>query len=536
MMDYDYIIIGTGSAGCVLADRLSRNGCNRVLALEAGGSDRRASIKLPIGYGKIFFDENINWKYETESDPACKGRKGYWPRGKVLGGSSSINALIHCWGLPSDFDDWRDAGATGWGWDHVRPHFECIESWIASDGTITGDGPLYVSDVSDRAHPANGHYFEAARELGFAFSENFNGLQPEGVGYYRLTTRNGMRWSAADAFLRPAMRRRNVTLMTHTCAERVIFERRRAVGVDVLCEGRRMRLRARKEVIVSAGAVNSPQLLQLSGIGPGALLHEHDIGVLSENPNVGGGLQDHLAVSYYYKATEPTVNNELAPWRGKLWAGIKYVLTQRGPLSLSVNQCGGFVRSSPSAERPDMQLYFNPLTYTTAPVGKRPLLNPDPFAGFLISFQPARPSSRGRIDIRSPDIHVAPRIKSSYLSTQKDLEDVVAGGRLIQRMVRTAGLRRLIAEAIPPDLDRMNDSEIVEDFRLRASTVFHPVSTCAMGRDQNGAVVDPDLKVFGVEGLRVVDASVFPNITSGNINAPVLMLAHKAADAILRDA
>jgi choline dehydrogenase len=535
LQEYDYIIVGAGSAGCVLAERLSRGASHSVLVLEAGGSDLHPWIKLPIGYGRLFYHPRLNWRYETEPEPACGGRSGYWPRGRVVGGSSSINALVYCRGMPFDFDDWRDAGAAGWGWSDVRPHFERIESHLDSDGARRGAGPQFVSDVRDRMHPANRHYFAAAAECGLPVSDDLNGPRPEGAGYYPITVRNGLRWSAADAFLRPALRRPNLRLLTHALARRVLFEGRRASAVEVLRKGELLTVRARRELILCAGAVNTPQLLQLSGIGPGALLQQHGIPQVFANDNVGGNLQDHLAVTYYYKATERTMNNELAPWWGKAWAGLRYLLARRGPLGLSVNQCGGFVRSSPAAPRPDLQLYFTPLTYATtnAVAGKRQVINPDPWPGFLISFQPARPSSRGRIDIRAREISVAPAIRPNYLSTQHDLDEVIAGGRLLQAMVRTAALRRLIREAIPPDIERLDDQGLIADFRARCGTVFHPASTCRMGRDAGSAVVDAQLRVFGVERLRVVDAAAFPNVTSGNINAPTLMLADKAADAIL---
>jgi len=535
MNEYDYIIVGAGSAGCVLADRLSRNGRNSVLILEAGGSDRRVWIKLPIGYGRIFYDERVNWKYETEPDPACDGRRGYWPRGKVIGGSSSINALVYCRGLPGDYADWKDAGAQGWGWDDVRPHFEQIERKISTDGSAKGDGPMWVTNVAERAHRIGHHFFSAARELGFTETDDFNGSQPEGVGYYQITTRNGIRCSAADAFLRPALKRRNVTLISGVMVQRVSFDGRHATGVVYRQNGQLVSVHARKEVISSAGSVNSPKLLQLSGVGPGKLLKQLGLDVIHDNENVGGNLQDHTAINYYYKATEPTLNDELRPWWGQLWAGMKYVFTRGGPLSLSVNQCGGFVRSRRDVERPDMQLYFTPISYTTAPSGTRPLVTMDPFPGFQICFQPARPTSRGRVDIQSHDVDVVPKIDTNYLSTDKDLEDVVAGGRLIQSFVRTEALKKLIAEPNGCDLAALSDDQIVEDYRKRSGTVFHPVSTCMMGADERTSVVDPEMKVHGLSGLRVVDASTFPNVTSGNTNAPTLMLAHKAADAILRD-
>ncbi|WP_149738593.1 GMC family oxidoreductase N-terminal domain-containing protein [Rhizobium sp. RU20A] len=533
MKTFDYIVVGAGSAGCVLADQLSRSGANSVLVLEAGGSDNSFWIKTPIGYGRTFFDPRINWMYRTEPDPETGGRIGYWPRGKVLGGSSSINALVYCRGLPGDFDDWEEAGAAGWNWNRVRAHYEQIESRVLADGTIEGNGPLFVTDVRHDTHPCNRHYFAMARDLGLPVTEDCNGPFPEGVTRYRITTRRGGRWSAADAFLRPALTRANVTLIQNCMVERILFEGRRAVGVSVRTTQGMETFQAGRDVIVSAGAVNSPKLLQASGIGPQALLARLGIPVIMANQNVGANLQDHLGISYYYKANEATLNSVLAPRWGKMLQGMRYLLTRRGPLSLSVNQCGGFVRSREGLARPDQQLYLNPLTYTTGPANNRPKIRPDPFPGFILSFQPTRPTSRGRIEIISPDPSDAPRIIPNSLSTEKDLDDVIAGGRLIQRMAATPAMRGFIKEAMAPDVRALDDGGILEDFRLRCGSVYHPVSTCRMGRDAASGVTDSALRVFGVTGLRVVDASAFPSITSGNTNAPTIMLAHRAADLIL---
>lgn len=533
--EFDHIVVGSGSAGSVLADRLSADGCRRILVLEAGGSDRRFFIRMPIGYGRTFFDGRVNWKYETEPEVALGGRTGYWPRGKVLGGSSSINAMVYCRGMPGDFEAWRAAGNPGWGWSDVEPVYRRTERPVDAEGRVGSGGPLFVSDVRHEMHPTRRHYLAAAQELGLPFSDDFNGPQPEGVGLYRINTYKGRRWSAADAFLRPALQRNNLRLLTGAHVRQVEFEGRRATGVVFLRDGQLCRARARREVILSAGAIDSPRLLQLSGVGPGKLLQRHGIEVRHELPAVGANLQDHIAVSYFYRATEPTLNNLLFPWHGKLRAGLRYLLTHRGPLSISVNQCGGFVRSRPGLTHPDQQLYFNPVTYSMAPEGKRPLMNPDPFAGFILSFQPCRPSSRGRIDIRSADPGDAPLIQPNYLATQQDLDDVIAGGRLIKALAATRAMRVLIDQPIAPDPATMNDEQILADFRARSGTVFHPVGTCAMGPDPGTAVVDNRLRVFGLSGLRVVDASVFPNITSGNTHAPTVMVAQRAADLILAD-
>lgn len=531
---YDYIVIGAGSAGCVLADRLTANGRYRVLIVEAGGSDRRFWIKVPIGYGRTFFDERVNWRYETEAETGLGGRRSYWPRGKVLGGSSSINAMCYVRGLPGDFDDWESAGNPGWSWHDVKACFERSECMIHSDGRRVGDGPLFISDVSKDCHPINQEFFNAARELGLPRTDDCNGGQPEGVGNYRITVRDGLRCSAADAFLRPALRRTNLRMVTRAHATRVLFEGSRASGIEFSHRGRLHQAKAIREVIVSGGAINSPQLLQLSGVGPAPLLRDLGIAVVREAPAVGRNLQDHLGIDYFYRSRVPTLNDELHPWWGKLWAGFKYLALRSGPLRLSVNQFGGFVRSRPDINRPDLQLYLNPITYTTTyTTNKRPLLNPDSFSGFATSFQPCRPGSRGHLEIISDDPLQKPRIRANYLSDNRDIEDVIAGGRLLRELARTVALQSIIEAPVGADLESMGDEQIVEDFRQRASTVFHPVGTCRMGSDPRTAVVDTHLRVHGVRGLRVVDASVFPALTSGNTNAPTIMVAQKGAGKIL---
>ena len=533
-LEYDYIVVGAGSAGCVLADRLSADGSATVLVLEAGGHDRRLWINMPIGYGKTFYDQRVNWKFETQPDAQMQGRRIYFPRGRVVGGSSSINAMVYCRGLPGDFDDWAARGNTGWGWDDVRPVYERFERRVGPDGQAQPGGPLFVSDVRRQLHPMERHFFAAAQQAGLPFTEDFNGPQTEGVGRYQINTHRGMRWSGADAFLRPALRRGQVQLQTGAMASKVLFEGRRAVGVAYTRDGVALTARARRAVVLSAGAIQSPQLLQLSGVGPAVLLQQHGIPVLLAQEQVGANLQDHLAMSYYFKATEPTLNNLLSTWWGKLRVGLQYVSTRSGPLSISVNQCGGFVRSEPSQARPDMQLYCNPITYTLAESETGTQIVPDRFAGFILCFQPCRPLSRGRVSIQGPTVQDAPRIEPGYLTHPEDVAQALRGARLTQRIAQTAAMRGLIASPIAPDLDTLDDAEMVDDFRSRASTCYHPVGTCTMGPDAGSAVVDTQLRVHGLEHLYVVDASVFPSVTSGNTHAPTTMVAHKGAEAILR--
>ncbi len=529
---FDYIIIGAGSAGCVLAARLSADGDRRVLMLEAGGSDDRFWIKTPIGYGRTFADASVNWKYQTQPIPGLNSRRMYWPRGRVVGGSSSINALVYCRGMPADFDDWRALGNDGWGWDDVVPYFERSERRVDATGRATTGGALDVKDVAPHLHGLGASWFAAADELELPITDDFNGTHPEGFGCYRITVRDGKRRSAADAFLKPALRRATVKLETQAWVSRIKMAAGRAVGVEWWRDGRSHFSSADREVLVCAGAVNSPQLLQLSGIGPGALLSGHGIAPLVDNPAVGGHLQDHLAAVYSFKSTQPTLNDELHSSFAKLKAGLKYVLARRGPLALSVNQFGGFLRADPAATRPDVQLYFNPVTYGTGD-STRTRIEVDAFAGFYLCFQPTRPTSVGRIDIADADFRQPPLIQPNYLNTDKDLLDVVYGGRLLQAIARTRAMRELILEPLAPDLTVLTDAALIDDFRARAATVYHPVGTCRMGTEPGDSVVDSSLRVHGVAGLRVVDASVFPTVTSANTNAPTLMVAQKAADLIL---
>jgi choline dehydrogenase len=533
---YDYVIVGAGTAGCVLANRLSADGKARVLLIEAGGSDRTIWIQLPIGYGRTFFDPRINWMYDTNPVAGLNDRTSYWPRGKVIGGSGSINAMVHVRGQSHDFDDWAAAGNRGWGWADVLPYFIKSEDHHHGASNWHGaGGPQRVSDITDLAHPLCRTFIAAGEALGFAASPDFNGERSEGVGVFHFNTRNGRRASTANEYLRPALRRRNLTLRTKAHATRILFEGRRAVGVECRRGGRIEQVRATREVILSGGAINSPQLLQLSGIGPAPLLQSLGIAPLLDAPAVGQNLQDHLAVSYFYKSSVPTLNDVLSPLSGKIRAGLHYLLNRGGPLSMSVNQGGGFVRARPDDPRVNLQLYFSPVSYTKSPLSERKLLNPDPFSAFLLSFNSCRPTSRGHLYIASPDPFAHPVIQPNYLSTEHDLAEARAGCRLLRTLAATAPLCDIIVDELLPGSHVHTDDELLVDFRARADTVYHPSSTCTMGANPATSVVDARLRVHGVDGLRVVDASIFPTITSGNINAPTVMVAEKGATMILED-
>ena len=532
---YDFIIVGSGSAGSVLADRLTDGTGYRVLVLEAGGSDRRFWIEVPIGYGKTYFDEKVNWKYGAEADPGLNGRREYWPRGKVVGGSSSINALVYIRGQLADYDDWSAAGNLGWSGADVLPFFK------KSEGNVIGDnpwhsvkGPLTVSSYDP--HPVNQHLFDGLAEMGLPANPDFNGEHQEGYGLYQLTTRNGRRCSAAKAFLHPAIRRGGVRLETGAHAERLLFEGRRAVGVCYRQNGTLHEARARAEVIVAGGTINSPQLLQLSGIGAAGLLRDHGIDVQHDLPAVGQNVQDHLFFPTYFRTRKPTLNNELNSAMGQLLAGIRYVLTRSGPLSLSVNQGGAFFRSRADLMRANMQLYLNLTTFSSTAQVKNPKhLRLDTFSGMGLNVSPCRPTSRGSINIASPDPYAYPVIRPNYLSTNHDIQDALEGIGFVRRLARTKAMSELIVSELLPWPDEADEVAMVDHLRNRGRTTFHPTSSCIMGPDAALAVVDSRLRVHGIEGLRVIDASVFPTMVSGNTNAPTIMVAEKGADMVLAD-
>ncbi len=536
MNAFDYIIVGAGSAGCVLAKRLCAS--DRVLLLEAGGSDRSPLIQVPLGYGLTFADPKYNWMYTTEPDPALNQRASFWPRGKVLGGSSSINAMVYIRGQQSDYDDWAAAGNPGWSWDEVLPYFKKHEDHVFGANAHHGaGGELRVSDFADQVHPLCERFLQAGKNLGFARTQDFNGALKEGFGLWQMTIRDGRRASSANAFLRPALQRSQLVLKTHAHVTRVLLEDKKAVGVECLIAGVKQTFTARKEVILSGGAINSPQLLQLSGIGDQALLEKVGVPLVLHAPRVGQGLQDHVCVSYFFKSKVPTLNDQLNPWYGKLWAGLRYAFTRRGPLGMSVNQAGAFVRSRPGLARPNLHLYFNPISYSAATIkpGRFKITNPDAFSAFLISFNTCVPTSRGSVSITSNNPLDKPRIETHFLTTEHDLRDIVEGSRMVRSIANSQPLADVLESEHLPGVGVQSDADILQDFRSRAGSVYHASCTCAMGPDPASSVVDARLRVHGIASLRVVDASVFPTVTSGNTNGPVMMVAEKAAEMILQD-
>ncbi|MGA1275232.1 MAG: GMC family oxidoreductase [Gemmobacter sp.] len=533
---FDYVIVGSGSAGSVLAERLGQDPRRRILVLEAGGSDLRFFVQMPLGYGKTFYDRRVNWAYQTEPDPGLAGQRDYWPRGRILGGSSSINAMVYIRGHASDYEDWKAAGNPGWGWDEVRAAYRAMEDNEAGADEWRGaGGPLFVSANRADTHPLVARYIAACEGVGLRHNPDFNGAEQEGAGIYQLTVRGGRRNSAARAFLHPAVRRGNVQVLTGAQATRVLWEGRRAVGVEYIRGGARQVARARAEVILAGGAINTPQLLMLSGIGPGGMLAAQGVGVLVDNPNVGAHLNDHQGLNYTYRMKVPTLNDALRPWWGKAWVGALYLLARRGPLAKSINAGGGFFRTDPGQSRPNMQLYMQAFSTLMPKPGERPILTPDPFPGMSLGLSNCRPTSRGRIELASPDPLAPPRIVARADDTDQGVAELLAAVKMLRRIAAEPPLAEVIAEELRPGPAVQADADLIADFRARSGTVYHPSCTARMGPEPAQAVVDAHLRVHGVEGLRVCDASVFPTLIAGNTNAPAMMVGWKGAEIIAAD-
>ena len=524
-IDADFIIVGAGSAGCAVAARLSEDPATRVLLLEAGGEDRNRWIHIPLGFGKTFADPSVNWCYETEPDPGAADRRVFWPRGKVLGGSSSINGMVYIRGQAEDFDHWRQLGNTGWSFEDVLPYFKRSEHQTRGSDAYHGtDGPLCVSDVAK--HPICEAFIAAALELGLPRNDDFNGASQEGVGYHQATTRQGRRCSTAVGYLRPAMARSNIRVVTEALTEKVIFDAWRAIGVAFRQDGRLVTARAAQEVILCGGAVNSPQLLMLSGIGPREHLMEFGISVLHHLPGVGQSLQDHYSAPIKLKCRLPiTVNDVMQSNARKLRAGLEYYIFHRGPVSTISSPAALFARTRPELASPDVKCSISPFS------AERPQDGLHPWSGFTLIAYQLRPESRGQIKLKSTNPADPPAVYPNYLTAETDQRTIVAGLKLCRRLSASPRLERFVESEFQPGPAVESDEQLLDYVRRRGGTVYHPTSTCKMGDDPM-AVVDPELRVHGIDGLRIADASIMPTVVSGNTNAATIMIGERAADMV----
>jgi len=529
-VEFDYVVIGAGSAGCAVAARLSEGGDATVGLLEAGGRDSNPWIHIPVGYFKTMNNPSVDWMYMTEPDPGLNGRRLPWPRGKVLGGSSSLNGLLYVRGQGEDYDGWRQSGNTGWGWDDVLPYFRRAERQERGESEFHGaDGPLSVSNMRLSRRICD-EWVEAAQAAGYAYNDDYNGATQEGVGYFQLTTANGVRCSSATAYLKPNRKRPNLDIVTRAHVKRIVFDAdKRATGVEILRGGRTEIIRARREVILCAGALGSPQILMLSGIGPGAHLAEVGIDAVHEAAAVGTNLQDHLQARLIYKCTRPTMNNEVRSLFGKMKIAAEYALRRSGPMTMAASLAVGFMKTRPEVATPDIQFHIQPWSADSTHEGVHP------FSAFTASVCQLRPESTGHLLLDPANMLGAPKIHPNYLATPLDCATAVAGVRIARAISGYEPLKGAITEELRPGPANTTDAELLDWVRNTASSIYHPTGTCRMGQDA-GSVVDERLRVRGVTGLRVADCSIMPKIVSGNTNAPAIMIGEKLSDMVREDA
>jgi choline dehydrogenase len=527
---YDYIIVGAGSAGCVLANRLTASGQYKVLLLEAGGEDTNPWIHIPIGYGRNFSNPNVNWLYSSEPGTDWVKRRIQQPRGKVIGGSSSINGLIYMRGQKEDYEHWRQLGNTGWGYEQVLHYFKKSEDQEKGAGEFHGvGGPLTVSDPRE-THPMADAYIQAAVDAGHKLNNDFNGVEQEGFGYQQWTTKNGRRCSAAVGFLNPARKRNNLTIVSKAHTNRIVFDGIRAVGVEYERRGQIKKAFAKREVVISTGAYNSPQILQLSGVGPADHLSELGVKIVADREGVGKNLQDHFNAPLMFELNENfTVNDVLNRWSSKVSHGLRYLFQRRGLLSMGVAYAGGYIKVHPDTASPDIQ---NLLMLFTSELIGGPV---DPFPGCASVVALLRPESRGTVNIMSADPTSPPKIIYNFLTAKKDRDTLILGVKKVREIMKQESIGRYIVREVRPGSGSNRDEDILDFLEKSGRTSYHPVGTCRMGSDEE-AVVDPRLRVNGVQSLRVVDASIMPTLVSGNTNAPVIMIGEKASDMILEDA
>ena len=528
-IDVDFVVVGAGSAGCVIANRLSQSANNSVALVEAGGWDNSPWIHLPVGYFRTMHNPAYDWCFSTQPDPGLGDRAIDWPRGKTIGGSSSLNGLLYVRGQPQDYDRWRQMGNQGWGWDDVLPLFKRAENFERGGTDLRGvGGGLNVSDMSVR-RPICDAWVEAAQAAGYPVNPDYNGPSQEGVGYFQLTTKRGLRCSSAVAFLHPIKRRKNLSIITGAQGVTLKIDQARAKAVEFTDNrGRHRRIRAKKEIILSAGAIGSPHILMTSGVGDADELSEHGIDLHQHLPGVGKNLQDHLQARLVFKCHEPTLNDEVNAWFKQLGIGLQYILTRRGPMTMAASLAVGFMKTSPDLATPDIQFHIQPWSADSPGEGVHP------FSAFTMSVCQLRPESRGHLALRSGDPADKPSIHPNYLATEQDRQTLVEGIKIARRIATFEPLKGKISSPFRPTDDVQSDDEILTWARRWSTTIYHPTGTCKMGSDPM-AVVDERLNVHGIAGLRVADCSIMPEIVSGNTNAPAIMIGEKLSDMVLED-
>ena len=535
MEESEIVIVGAGSAGCIVANQLISKTNFKVLLIEAGPSDNNPVVKIPLGYGMTFYNKKLNWNFYSKKQKNLLNREIYFPRGKIVGGSGSINAMIYARGLNTDYEEWSQNTNDIWSWSSINESFREIEKHISIKDHSSIFNKIPVNDVSSLHHPILKNFFEATKEQGVEFNQNLTSDTINQVGHYNINTRNGYRFTSSNGFLKPILNNSELTLLKNCIVRKINFNQKKISSIEIFHKEKKIFIKPKIGVILCAGSIMTPYILMHSGIGSSNDLKKFNIEVNIDSPQVGKNLQDHIGLDFLYKSKVDTLNKYLGRWPGRIRSVLHYAYNRSGPLSLSINQGGGYINWNSKNKSPNLQLYFNPLSYSINYKNKRPLLNTDKFNGFAIGFNSCRPKSRGAIYLSSNKFNDIPVIDPNYLDHYEDINDLKCAFDFIRKISNSLHLKKIIDKALDIDPLKSSDEELIDYFRKKSNSVYHPCGTCRMDDNIQNGVVSKRLKVHGVENLWIADASVFPNITSGNINASVMMLANRATQLIIDD-